>query len=334
MLYQDSFRAKGPDHTKRKRRVAAVKLRQFEFLSALKEYGTISRVAQQLYTSQPAVSIAIKELETELGYPLLRRTNRGILFTDQGELVLEQAEIILKAVERIRQVASYSEGNLQGCLKVGGLPHLCNTLLLNVQMELQEQFPQFSLMLEGQETVTLVQAVENGALNLAVIQMCDLVKDGFRQRMAREQLQYRPLFTDRLTFVVASDHPLLLQKRITLEDLRRYPFAVFGEGTNQHVLELTERTGYPDQIIRFYEMVRMRKYMSLYQAVTVLPQRAIAHGNSTYQVQFAPLWVDWVNWETEVGWLHSSEPLSQAERMVVDSLVQQCANPEFLNPSL
>ena len=69
-----------------------VKLRQFEFLCALKEYGSISRVAKELYTSQPAISISIKEMETELGYPILRRTNRGIQFTEHGEQILEQAE--------------------------------------------------------------------------------------------------------------------------------------------------------------------------------------------------------------------------------------------------
>ena len=307
-----------------------VKLRQFEFLCALKEYGSISRVAKELYTSQPAISISIKEMETELGYPILRRTNRGIQFTEHGEQILEQAEIIMKAVDQIHHIASYSEGNLQGCLKVGALPHLCNTLLLNVQTELQDCFPEFSLVLEGLETVPLVQAVENGTLNLAVIQMCDLVQEGFRQRIGHGLLQYGALFTDQLTFVVEAHHPLLDQEQVTLSDLRAYPFAAFGDELNEYVLTLTDQTGYPAKITRFYEMVRMRKYMRTSQAVTVLPLRAVAHGNSNYHIKFAPLWMEGINWQTEVGWIHSGEELTRAEQIVVNGLTKQCTNQEFL----
>lgn len=307
-----------------------MKLRQFEFLCMLKEYGSISRVAEKSYTSQPAVSIAIKELETELGYPLLRRTNRGIQFTERGTLVLEQAEAIVRAVEQIDHISSCEDGALQGSLRAGALPHLCNTLLLNVQMELQELYPDFTLRLEGMETHTLVKMMERGVLDFIIAQECDFDREELNQKISQRKLHFEPLFEDELTFVVVEGHPLL-DGRVILEDLHRYPFTAFGEGVNQCVMTLTQDTGYPDHIRRFDEMIRMRKFMAHYHGITVLPRRAIIHGNLNYRIKFVPLAVDGIRWTTRVGWMHQGKELTKTETVVIDHLVRQCSNPEFLH---
>lgn len=307
-----------------------MKLRQFEYLCMLKEYGSISRVAEASYTSQPAVSIAIKELETELGYSLLRRTNRGIQFTERGELVLTQAQIIMEALDHINSISVCSDGKLLGTLRIGALPHLCNTLLLNIQMELQEQYPDFTLHLEGLETHVLVKLLERESLNLIIVQECDFDADEFDHKVKQGKLQFTPLFEDELTFVAAEGHPLLAQPSVSLAELRTYPFCVFGEGDNQYVLRLTQDTGYPSDIRRFYEMIRMRKYMERYHAVTVLPRRAIVHGNMNYRIKFVPLSVEGLRWTTRIGWMHLGSELTRTEEIVIEQLNQQCKNPEFL----
>lgn len=54
-----------------------MRLNQLSYLVAIERYGTISRAAEALYVSQPSISVAVRELEEELGYPLLVRNNRG-----------------------------------------------------------------------------------------------------------------------------------------------------------------------------------------------------------------------------------------------------------------
>ncbi|MCI8539146.1 MAG: LysR family transcriptional regulator [Oscillospiraceae bacterium] len=293
----------------------------------LKECGSISRVAEVMYTSQPAISIAIKELETELGYPLLRRTNRGILFTERGELVLEQARIITQAVERINHISACSNGELQGVLRAGALPHLCNTLLLSVQNELQEAYPDFTLQLEGMETPVLVKMLERESIDLILVQECDFDQDVFHQKLTR--LRFEPLFEDEMSFVTAAGHPLLERQPVTLTEVMEYPFTIFGDGFNRFVMTLTQDTGYPSTVRRFYETVRMRRYMDHSHAVTVLPKRAVIHGNMNYHIKFQPLQLEGLDWRTRVGWMHSKQPLTQAEQIVVEHLTQQISNPEF-----
>lgn len=308
-----------------------MKLRQIEFLCMLKEFGSISKVAEAAYTTQPTVSIAIKELEKELGFTLLRRTNRGIQFTEQGELALEQAQLIIQALDKISHIPSTENGTPTGSLRVGGLHHLCNSLLLNAQTELQDLYPNFTLHLHRSETHTLIKMVERDMLDLAIIQDCEVVDDRLFHPESDKSVFFHPLFRDELTFMAADEHPLLGRKDLTLDVLRAFPFAVFGDGVNRCVLTLTEEMGYPSSIKRFYEMVTMRKYMRDHHAVTVLPRKAVEHGNQNYQIKFFPLPLDGLSWTTQVGWIHRGKTLSLPERLVIENLQQQCSKPDFLS---
>lgn len=67
------------------------------YLIAVEKYGSISRAARELYTSQSSISTSIKTLETELGLELLRRGTKGVHITAEGQYILENAKIICPA---------------------------------------------------------------------------------------------------------------------------------------------------------------------------------------------------------------------------------------------
>lgn len=77
-----------------------MQLNQFKFLVAVSQYGSISRAAQELYISQSTVSLALINLEEELGITILNRSKRGVSFTAEGKQVLQRAMEIMEALER------------------------------------------------------------------------------------------------------------------------------------------------------------------------------------------------------------------------------------------
>ena len=83
-----------------------MKLRQLEILVAVKECGTITGAAEKLYISQPSLSTALKELETELGVVLMQRNNNGVVFTAVGDEVYAYSQRILQNVAEIQQIPS------------------------------------------------------------------------------------------------------------------------------------------------------------------------------------------------------------------------------------
>ena len=70
-----------------------MQLTQLEYLIAVEKYGSISRAARELYTSQSSISTSIKTLETELGVEVLRRGTKGVHITAEGQYILENPQI-------------------------------------------------------------------------------------------------------------------------------------------------------------------------------------------------------------------------------------------------
>jgi DNA-binding transcriptional LysR family regulator len=97
-------------------------LRQLEYLDALAAEGSFGRAAERCSASQPAVSVAIAKLETELGVELVRRESRGAALTSPGESLVRWARAALAGVEGMTVEATRFAGALNGRLTLGVIP--------------------------------------------------------------------------------------------------------------------------------------------------------------------------------------------------------------------
>lgn len=97
-------------------------LRQLEYLVALADEGSFGRAAARCNASQPAVSVAIAKLETELGVELVRRETRGAALTSPGESLLRWAREALASVDGLAVEATRFTGALNGRLTLGVIP--------------------------------------------------------------------------------------------------------------------------------------------------------------------------------------------------------------------
>ena len=120
-----------------------MKLNQFRYLAAIAEHGSIAKAARSLFISQPSVSQAIKELEDELGFPVLIRERQGTTFTVRGIQVLEIAQNILRELNRLDKLAGSSGGELWGNLAIGGTSVI---IVVGVALETVKQMEAQMLM--------------------------------------------------------------------------------------------------------------------------------------------------------------------------------------------
>ena len=91
-------------------------------------YNNITKAAEELYVSQPAISSSIKDLETEFGVKLFYRQNNKLLLTDEGEYFLDKVTDILGAVD-ILSTQMKDLGNNLNHIKIG-VPSMVGTLSL------------------------------------------------------------------------------------------------------------------------------------------------------------------------------------------------------------
>ena len=98
------------------------------------EEGNITKAAEKLFLSQPALSYRLKQVEDILGRPLLIRANDGIALTAEGELYYDYCRRMIRSREELRQNIGKVTGKIQGTLKIAAsinfadyeLPHLLN----------------------------------------------------------------------------------------------------------------------------------------------------------------------------------------------------------------
>src|SRR5437868_3451416 len=94
----------------------AVELRHLRYFVAVAETENVSRAALRLHVSQPALSRQIRDLEDELGIPLLERSAKSVRLTDAGRVFLNEARTVLQranqAIDAARAAANGSAGEL------------------------------------------------------------------------------------------------------------------------------------------------------------------------------------------------------------------------------
>src|SRR5262245_27783713 len=98
-----------------------MELYQLRSFAAVAELGHLTRAAEKLHISQPALSAQIKALEDELGVALFERTPSGMLLTPAGQTLLPEAAKVVSAAVALRTQAKAISGEIGGRARVGTL---------------------------------------------------------------------------------------------------------------------------------------------------------------------------------------------------------------------
>ena len=177
------------------------------------ERGSVRRAAAELGISQPALSKAIRRLETSFGLKLFERTARGVLLTDAGRMMYERAiQISDWSLNMAADVASLKSANT-GQLRVGVVPALVQALLIPAARVMLAQ-SRFTVRVQLSDQ--LFQLLSNGEIDCAIAAMDDRVSHEFNHQVLGQQ---------RSLVVGRAHHPF--QKR---------PFDVTDLGAQEWVL--------------------------------------------------------------------------------------------------
>jgi LysR family transcriptional regulator, hydrogen peroxide-inducible genes activator len=143
-------------------------LRYFEALSRLRHFG---RAAEECAITQPALSMKVQELESDLGVILVERRHGGIKITDVGDEIAHRARGILASVRDLADYARHADGLLTGQLMLGAIPSIAPYLLPAALRVVRRRFPLLELTLRETQTAALVEGLLAGALDAVVLSL-------------------------------------------------------------------------------------------------------------------------------------------------------------------
>lgn len=139
--------------------------------------GSISRAADKLYISQPAVSKSISNLEEQLGTTLFTRSSRGVKLTDEGRLLYEHVENAFTYIENAEDdiIGFGARSGIE--LRFGVSTSLCRYVLLDYLKDFINDNPHINITIDCHATLNTIPLVEDGTLDIGLICKTDIPKD-------------------------------------------------------------------------------------------------------------------------------------------------------------
>jgi len=205
----------------------ALNFNHLRLFLAVAEYGGVTRAADAVFVSQPAVSKAVQELERQVGVPLLEHIGRRVALTEAGEILAGYARRIFALAEEGKREMDELRGLEQGQLAIGASTTIGIYLLPAVMGAFHARYPAISLTLIIENAELVLARLRAGALDLA-----------FMEGSARgDDVRAEPYRRDDLTLVTAPTHPFARAGVATPDELATAPFLMRerGSGTREAV---------------------------------------------------------------------------------------------------
>lgn len=206
-----------------------MELRQLRHFVAVAEEGNISRAAQKIFLTQPALSRQIKALEEEIGLCLLERSAHAVRLTPVGETLLREARDFLRQADSLlERVRAAGRGPR---LRVGYAPSLAAGFLPLAMESFTQRHPDSRVELFDLSSAEILADLEHGKLDVAVT-----VGDGDKNR----SLRWTPLVRAPWRLAVPRQHPLAKRARVTPAEVAKETLAGYRRRDYPEYREMIE----------------------------------------------------------------------------------------------
>lgn len=216
-------------------------LNQLRYFCTASRCHSITRAAQELYVTQPTVSVSIRDLEIELGISLFYRKGNQLVLTEEGESLYEKATYILQYCDELQ--ADYSSiARIKPPLRIGIPPMLSCVFFPELLDAFLEAHPNIPVILEEYGSVRACNLVQNDSLDLALVNMEQYNIDKFNKAV---------LANDQIMFCVSKEHPLSNRETVTTKEMSKESLIMFNADSvqNQILKNRFESDGYTPHVI-------------------------------------------------------------------------------------
>ena len=238
-------------------------LSELRFVVAVAKERNFRRASEKCYVSQPALSLAIKKLEEDLGVKIFERSRTDISATPIGEKIIEQAIKALEEVNHIREIAKQGNNQLSGVFRLGLIYSVGPYLLPEIIPILRNSAADMPLEIEENLTVQLEMQLKNGVIDAAVVALPFDVPG----------INTMPLYDEKYVVMVPMDHPWASRASISAEELADENVLLLNSGHcySHQVLQACPDLSRKGQVLQGNSLDTIRNMVASNLGITVLP---------------------------------------------------------------
>jgi DNA-binding transcriptional LysR family regulator len=193
--------------------------RQLEALAAVLETGSVTRAAERMHISQPAISRLIASLEADIGYPMFRRAGGRIVPTAEAALLREEIQNALTAFDRVGRRALKLGSLTHGRLTVCAFPLVAATILPQLLSRFHVAHPEIPIVLKGMNSHVLLETVATQRADFSISDLPPHANGVVAEHLCRYQT----------VCVVRPDHPFAALSRVPLMAFAQEDFILLAE---------------------------------------------------------------------------------------------------------
>jgi len=246
-----------------------MELGQLEFFRTVVEEGSFSKAAERVFRTQPAVSIAIRRLEEEIGAPLFERSQRTPALTEVGEVVYDYAKRILALRDQTFEVIAELRSLKRGRVRIGANESTSLYLLPQLILDYRKLYPEVKVEVFGDVSEHLPRQVLDGNVDFALMAFQPVYSD----------LESFPVLRDELVLIMHPKHPLTKLGSVTVNQLGDESFVAHNvkTGSRQRVIEAFAKHHTPLNItLELATIETIKQFVQLRIGLGFVPRMCVA----------------------------------------------------------
>lgn len=206
-------------------------LHQLKVFEATARHGSFTRAAEELYLTQPTVSIQVKQLTKAVGLPLFEQIGKRLYLTQAGQQLLETCQQVFEGLEQFEMAIADLKGMKQGQLRLAVIT-TAKYFVPRLLGPFCQRFPGIDISLKVTNHQNIQERMVNNDDDLYIIS----------QAPDQPDLKVYPFLENPLVVIAPKDHPLAGKTNIPIQALHGEQFIMRepGSGTRQAVQELLE----------------------------------------------------------------------------------------------
>ncbi len=246
-----------------------MEMAQLEFFLRVVEEKSFSKAADRVFRTQPAVSIAIRRLEEEVGAPLLDRSQKSPMLTEAGEVVYEYAQRIIGLRDKARLAVAELRELQKGRVRIGANESTSLYLLPDLILEFRAQHPLVKVEIQRQPSERLPREALDRRVDFALMAYEPSDRD----------LEAFPVHTDELALIMSVNHRLAGRKTVKIEDLGREQFLAHNvkSASRNKVVETFAAHGVPLNItLELATIETIKRFVRRDLGLAIVPRMCVA----------------------------------------------------------
>lgn len=245
--------------------VEVLELRQLQLFIEVAKHKSITKAAESMHLSQPALSKSIRVLEEELGMTLVIRANKTSDLTDAGKIVLEYAQKMVGILSEMKTTLNDITNLSRGQITIGLPPIIGSLFFPRVIAKFHHAFPNIELNITEYGGARVVKSVEEGEFELGVAVL----------PIDEKQFDVYPIVEEEMKLLVFKDHRLASRKVVDIKELKEEEFIFYHEefALNQIMRNQFIEVGFEPKILfQSSQWDLMTEMVAANLGITILPR--------------------------------------------------------------